>query len=120
MLTLTEGIIIVIISSVLGPLLVNHFKDKKTVKHNDELLTRMDNMSDQMDNMNSQISNLASIMAVSLDSINFIGNLAHETAICVENDGKHNGRHKKALKDFEDFELSKKKVLNKKLAQKEG
>jgi hypothetical protein len=113
MLTLTEGIVIVIISSILGPLLVNHFKDKKTAEHNAELLTKMDGMTDQ-------ISNLAGIMAVSLDSINFIGNLAHETAICVENDGKHNGRHKKALKDFEDFELAKKKVLNKKLAQKEG
>ena len=113
MLTLTEGIIIVIISSLVGPLVVNHFKDKKAKENNTEILNKLDDIDDQ-------ISNLAGLVAVSLDSSNFIGNLAHESAICIENGGKHNGRHKKALKEYEDFDLAKKEVLNKKLVNKEG
>ena len=59
---------------------LNHFKDKKTAENIAELLTKVDIMNDQ-------ISNRSSIMKGSPGSINFIGNHAHETAICVGNDG---------------------------------
>jgi len=113
MFTVTEGILIAIVTSIVGPVLVIHFKNKKSKTNNEEIINRLDNID-------KQISNLAGLVAVSLDSINFTGNLAHETAICIENNGKHNGRHKKALKEYEEFNLSKQKVLNKKLANEEG
>ena len=112
MLTITEGIIIVIISSVVGPLLVNYFKDKKTKNTNDELLTRLASID-------GQISHLAGLVAVSLDSSKYIGNLAYENAIAIENNGKHNGRHKKAKKEYEDFENNKQEVIKNLLTKKE-